>query len=1000
MNRIQAVFTLFLGVYLALSPVSAQSLDQILATFEVHPGFEIELVAMEPVVTDPVDLEFDEHGRAYVIEMPGYPYPEKGGKVVQLMDEDDDGIYETRKEFAGEFPIADSIMPYKGGLLVASPPDLLFLRDLNGDGLADIRTTILTGFASRNQQHNFNGLTYGLDNWVYGANGGNSGSVYLPGNEDSKMPLRWNDFRFHWENRKVERYGRTTGGFEISFDPFGRYFATHNLTHISHLVFPGKYVDGLPVHEDRSLHWGIFENTEDGLARIYPIGEQETRVNHPEQSGYFSGACGIRVYTGDAFGSEFENNVFVCDVVLNLVNRNIVEPKGASFTAKRARKNVEFLASRDRSFRPVNLTVGPDGALYVVDMYREVIEHPEWIPDEIEQNLDLDAGKDKGRIFRITPKGGLPKAKPQFSRDDIEGAVQAFEHPNKWWRDTAQRLIIDWQQPDEFLQVWDAGGAAPLSAQQVAPPLRKMLTDSDKPHARLHALWTLHHSGVLREHELLTTLADTDAGVRENAVQVAGLVNDLSSAVFDALVALTEDPAPRVRMYAALVLGEKNAGQEALYAQAIRDAGDRWTRMALFSAFANAPATALRHLLANDAWPDSAGAPELTTNLTELAASRGTPIGQLLIAAAGQPKALHQAILEGLSDGMPSAGKPDLTGEARMALDASTTSDDASVARSAWQIARRLGLETSAAQLAMLEKARTKVMNRDLPKGERLEALGLYEFAPFEQREDTLFKLLDPVHPTELQLAAVDQLEDVGTNEVARRILDTWNALSPAARIAASDVLLYKRHNHDLLLGAMESGRLPIGQLNMHLERRRVLLRSPNKDIAERAKALFSDAGVVTRQQALAKMRPALQLDGNPENGKQIFADLCMKCHQIGGEGGQVGPALDDIARKSKETLLHDIVDPNAAVDTEYLSYTIETKGEDAFGGEIVSGMVVAETDDAVTVRAAEQEDRTILRSDIKSISSSGLSMMPEELEAGMTPQDMADLLAFLQQEK
>jgi hypothetical protein len=259
-----------------------RQLDGALESFQIHPAFEIELAAKEPVVFDPVDVEFDEHGRAFVLEMPGYPSMKEPSRVILLGDKN--------------------------------------------------REILLSGFVVENPQHNINGLTYGLDNWIYGANGGNSGNVYWPGDSLNRIPLRDDDFRFDLEERKLGRLGASAGGFGITFDDWGRLFGTHNLEHISLLVIPGRYLAGMAsaAPGTRTL---ISDHDENGLSRIYPIGPQETRVNHPEQAGYFSGACGITCYTGGAFLEAFNGNVFVADVVLNLVHHDIVKPNGASLVA-------------------------------------------------------------------------------------------------------------------------------------------------------------------------------------------------------------------------------------------------------------------------------------------------------------------------------------------------------------------------------------------------------------------------------------------------------------------------------------------------------------------------------------------------------------------------------------------------------------------------------------------------------------------------------------------
>ena len=952
--------------------------DEALASFELDPEFTIELVAAEPVVFDPVDLEFDERGRAFVLEMPGYPFLRDPGRVVRLGDEDGDGRYESRKVFAdGLAPTADSILPHRGGLLVASPPDLVFLADTDDDGVADERRVEYQGFANGNPQHNFNGLTHGLDNWIYGANGGNSGEVYTPRDPGRRVSLHDDDFRFDPRSGRFERTGESAGGFGITFDSWGRSFGTHNTEHVSHLVYPARYLEGLPGTLRRTRHL-ISDHGSDGPARIYPIGVQETRVNHPEQSGHFSGACGITAYTGGAYGPDFEDNLFVADVVLNLVHRAVVRPNGASLVASRAKERVEFLASRDRAFRPVNMTVGPDGAIYLLDMHRAVIEHPEWIPDEIEAGLDLEAGKDKGRVYRLVPRAGLPRVRVTLDSSQPEALVKALGHPNKWWRDTAQRLLVD------------------SRATGVVPSLQAALRRSPNPHERLHALWTLEGLDALDESGLLQGLADAHPRVRENALVAAEPRAGASAPLREAVRRLAGDEDARVRMQVALSLGTIAAAREreALLAIAARDADDRWTRLALLGALGREPLGAVLGILQRPGITASAGGREL---LRELAARvPRLRVSELIDPLRQQPDAeVLSATLEGLADGLealPSRPEPRLRPRTERWLRGIATRASDSLALSAGRIARALGLAPTRAALARLARGGETSLDPSLGSEVRLAALRLFELMPFDERRQTLFELLGTRHPPALQLAAFAQLARSADAKVASGLLARWSELGREVRAEAGSFLLGRRANHRALLSALEDGKVTRGELNLDLERRRALLRSPDGDVRARAAALFSDAGVVTRAEALARMRAALELRGDAVAGRAVFAELCARCHRFGGEGTELGPDLTEISRKSAETLLNEVIDPNAAVETRFVSYTVETRD-----GRILNGILLDETDDRLTVREAGGRNTELGRSEIARIWTNGLSLMPEELESGMELQAMANLIAFLQ---
>ena len=501
--------------------------------FKIEPGFSLQLVASEPQIKDPVDFEFNEKGEALVLEMPGYPFEDKQSRIVILKDKNNDGVYDDQVIFAEGLQLASSILPFRNGVLVAAPPYLLHVKDIDQDNKADVVDTLMGGFATENLQHNYNGLTYGLDNWIYAVNGGNSGKPYWWGDTTSILDLRGQDFRFNLEKKIMERLGESSGGFGLGMDEFGHLFETHNTNHIASLVFPDRYLAKRHLVKDHSL-FTISDHEENGLSRIYPIGEQESRVNHPEQSGYFSGACGITYYGGGALGNDFENTVWVADVVLNLIHVDKIKPTGATFSASRMIDKKEFMASTDRAFRPVNMTVGPDGAMYIVDMYREVIEHPEWIPDDIEKGLNLEAGKDKGRIYKVTRADATEFDFKTFQT--VQGMIANLEHTNQWVRNTAHRLLID----------------SELNEEQVNSITH--LLSSKNEMSRLHSLWILHLKNKLKVDLLLNSLRDTLPGIRENALIMAENYFVKDEIIIEKCMTLCADTDQRVRMQAALTL--------------------------------------------------------------------------------------------------------------------------------------------------------------------------------------------------------------------------------------------------------------------------------------------------------------------------------------------------------------------------------------------------------------------------------------------------------------
>lgn len=944
--------------------------------FEIEAGFSLERVAAEPLIKDPVDLEFNELGDALVLEMPGYPFEDQKSRIVVLKDQDEDGIYDEKIIFIEGLQLASSFLPYKQGILVAAPPYLLYVQDENQDYIPEKVDTLMGGFATGNLQHNFNGLTLGLDNWVYAANGGNDGEPYWWEDPETKLDLRGQDFRFDLETKTIERLGESSGGFELAMDEFGRIFETHNLEHISQLVFPDRYMQSGKTLIPHTLQ-NISDHEENGLARIYPIGEQESRVNHPEQSGYFSGACGITYYGGGDFGSDYEQTVWVADVVLNLIHVDQIKPNSAGFIASRVQENRDFLASSDRAFRPVNMTVGPDGAMYVVDMYRKVIEHPEWIPDDIEKTLDLEAGKDQGRIYRITKEN----SKSEFVAEDFssqEGLVESLAHPNQWVRNTAHRLLMDQELSMETLS-----------------KLKQDLSDKDQ-YAKLHGLWILSDKGELDMQAMLTALEDSSPQIRESALLIAEREYNSNSTLVEKGIERLTDSDSRVRMQAALSLStleaEKLADFKQAYLIAIEEAvalpSDNWNLAAYTLAAGNYSTELLVKLLEK---PSSQIPNEFLSSLALSSSKIPEETPRVLEAlnksrlALGEKEQIVHEFSRGLEGGngqslVPYIASLEESGHLGMISELA-------------ELRNKLQLPTSPQYLQLSQGALTKVLDTSLPDSTRLQQLTMLELLPYSEKSTVLFQCLDNSQPLKLQENALRQLSTVNEKEIGVQIVDMWQELSPQTRRYASDLLLYIETHHDALLTGLENGDINIGEMNFDLERRRTLLRwTDNEETKRRAALLISDSGVTNRKEAIDQMNPALALEGSAVNGAKVYENVCANCHVYQNLGKEVGPVLTEIGRKSKETNFYDILDPNTAVDTKYINHRLETHA-----GVVHMGIVATETDENLTIKKMGGESVTINKSDIKEFRSLGTSLMMEGLENSMSHQEMADLLAFLQ---
>ena len=485
-----------------------------LAAFQLEPGFQIELFAAEPDIVDPVDMEIDEYGRIYVVENPAYPLAvdDKLGRVKLLQDTDGDGRPDSATVFADGLTMPTGVMRWKKGILVTDAPDILYLEDSDGDDIADVRRVVLTGFAFSNPQHTVSSPTYGPDNWIYVAGenpvetnifpdefGDKGSDIRFPDRTDvSGLPQGGRSVRFRPDSYQLEILS-STSQFGHAFDDWGRYFTIGSGGNGYHEVIAARYLERNPDLLLPSTRQVLSSYTE-----VFPITE---RPEHQmlTGTGRITSACGLTFYRGGAFPASFGNLAFLAEPEHNLVLSNVISPSGATFQAQRLRKGKDFLASTDAWFRPVNFYVGPDGALYVLDYYRRVIEHAEWTAREVYESEAAYQGTEQGRIYRIVPDSGLPALAQdmRLGESTDEELVEHLENPNSWWRMTAQRLLVDRQSAD------------------AVQPLIQLFENSDSATARVHALWTLEGLGKLGDGLVEKALDDPESGVRENAVRLA-----------------------------------------------------------------------------------------------------------------------------------------------------------------------------------------------------------------------------------------------------------------------------------------------------------------------------------------------------------------------------------------------------------------------------------------------------------------------------------------------
>jgi putative membrane-bound dehydrogenase-like protein len=974
--------------------------EEALKSFELADGFSIELLAAEPLIADPVAMEIDERGRLYVVEMPGYPLDKSfSGKIRMVVDEDGDGKLDKSTVFAEGLRFPNGILRWKQGVLVTDAPDLIYLEDTDGDGRADKREVVLTGFALSNPQHIVNSPMLGLDNWIYLANepatvsriyveefGDTGSSIRFPGRQGPSLPPNANGrrVRLRPDTHQLEAMSSNTQ-FGHTSDPWGRHFLVSNSRHIYHEVIQSRYLDRNPALlipsavADIAIHGSA--------AEVYPITEKPEH-QMLTSSGVFTSACGNAFYQGGLFPAPFDRVSFVAEPVGNLVHAEIVEEKGASFSARRLYEGKEFLASRDAWFRPVNHYIGPDGALYVIDYYRRIIEHPEWMAQEVVESPAIRHGIGQGRIYRIIPKGG-PSASWTKGMDLGKASdgelVESLGHSNIWHRRTSQRLLLDRRE-----------SRSKEEEEVLVDLLSQKVGNSTQPLGRLHAGWVLSELKALTPEMLAKLLQDETAGVRENAILLAENLLPEHETLLDALLPLFEDTNDRVVFQLLCTLGGSKrpdvvkARNNVLFSAR---GADPWMQAAVLSAGEQDYAELVKACIGA-----SQTAPEryhpLLERLVTMWSRTGTvkDIDTLLLWATEggdwPAGAWQNSLLMGLAKGNAAALKDPSLAPRREALLQIVAGDESTGRRNAaLGFLDRSGMPTSAALASAIEKAAAILSDRQASLENRTIMIRFHRLAAPESSHKLLLDLLHPAEPIAIQKAALGALgEEAGDALIAR-----WTSLTDAIRADAVSTLMATNANRGKLIAALEKGDISSSYINANQQV--ILIARSDIPTRNRLRKVFSsESKDAERNKVIERYKKELSRPGDAVRGREIYQKHCAACHQIAKKDGTaLGPDLTSIRIRPADSILSDILDPNRSIADGYALWQLTIKG-----GSQKVGVIASETTTSITLRAMGQPEETIARETISDIKDLGLSLMPPGLENVIPPQEMVDLLFFI----
>jgi putative membrane-bound dehydrogenase-like protein len=968
------------------------------AQFRLQPGFKAASIVAEPLVNKPIAVQWDERGRLWVAETPEYPNgrrtlnaePWKEGgvlvpglydrpaqdKISVLVSSKGDGNLDQKQVFHEGLELITGFCIWKDGVIVVAQKGIFWLRDTNGDGKSDQEVLLYGGFTPGDTHFVANHFIVAPDGWIYASNGTGGTATHAKSGEPMAR-LSSGTFRFKPDGSAIEQVASQGGnsfGNEVTSDMELYHGKATNGNPIQHVVLPEQILAKAPGTPAKAFN---------SVNRGRPVARADLPDRAPlmqiDQVGHYSAGCAAAVYEGGAWPKEYNGTVWMSEPILDIVHHEKLVLDGAFYRGELLLENKEWLRSSDHWFCPIDISFGPDGAMYILDFYTPVVAHNDTRgPQHSKSGASVRPDREHyfGRIYRIQHDAAPTQTHPDLAKTDAAGLVAAFTHPSKVVRFNAIRVLLD---RDDATQ---AAAVAPLSA---------LLTSGAAVEARIQALWALQRLGKLAPATLAAAAAAPEAALRKNAFLAAESGKlALPTAAFEAALA---DADGRVRLAALRAMGSApltaDAGLLLLSAQSRFT--DEWSKAAATAAASSNPVPTLEGLLAG-----SVASKEVVEFARSLAAA---------VATANQP--------EGIARVLAATAKGSNVAVAKVVLREFTERRTAPVADTqalkTLLASSDLELAAGAASLAVQWNQVAALGNDLLPIGERLVPVladaaaapavrlqagrtltALRDLRP-SFRAAVVAALTDKSTPESVSLAIVASVVAAGDVQAGPLLAGALGKSTGLLRQSLFGALISRAEWAQLILTELEAKHVSPMQLGPLQTSQ--LTRHPEPAVAKRAAKVLAKLNVGSspaKDEIINKLRAEVEKPGDAAKGKELFVAACQTCHKIGNVGNDFGPNLQGIGSHPPAEMLVHIVDPNRMVDDEHRTWNIKMKD-----GTQYSALIGSENPTFVKLKLPAGQSAELKVADIVSRERSPNSLMPEGFES-LGAEGLRNVIAYL----